>query len=456
MSYITTGDASREIQKLSKKCAAHNYIDPELFDTYNVKLGLREKNGKGVLTGLTEVSTVNGSREEVGVTVPIPGELRYRGININDLVYGFVKGERFGFEETVYLLLFGELPTLDELTSFKRLLAYYRQLPTDFVEDVILRNPNKDIMNSMARAVLSLDSYDRNPDDLSIPNVLRQSLKLIATLPTIAAYSYLSYRHYIQRRGLYLHNPKPEFSTSENILRMLRLDKEFTQLEARVLDIALVLHAEHGGGNNSTFTTHVVTSSGTDTYSSVAASLCSLKGPKHGGANLKVMRMMDEIKTNVSDWHDDDEIAAYLRKILAGEAFDRMGLIYGIGHAVYTISDPRAVIAKKYTMKLAEETGRDDEAYLYEAVERLAPEIIKSERKMYKPVCANIDFYSGFAYSMMNIPDEFITPLFAISRIAGWSAHRIEELTTAHKIIRPAYMSVATDANYIPLNERHN
>ena len=309
-------------------------------------------------------------------------------------------------------------------------------------------------MNAMASDVLALNAYDKHSDDLSIPNVLRQSIKLIAVLPMIAAYSYLSYRHIYMRRGLYIHNPKPELSAAENILRILRQDKSFTPLEAKVLDIALVLHAEHGGGNNSTFTTHVVTSSGTDTYSSVAASLCSLKGPKHGGANIKVMKMFEEIKQNVKDWKDDDEVSAYLLKILRKEAFDKSGLIYGMGHAVYTISDPRAEILEKYTMEMAAECGRQDEADLYHSVARLAPELMRQERKMYKPVSPNIDFYSGFAYNMLNIPDEFITPLFAIARIAGWSAHRIEELTCAGKIIRPAYMSVAQDEEYIPLSER--
>ena len=454
MSEMTATTAAREIHKLAKLCEEHNHIEADLYDKYQVKRGLREQNGKGVLTGLTEISTVNGSKEIDGVITPIEGQLSYRGIDINDLVNGFMNGHRFGYEETVYLLLFGTLPNAQEMERFNKLLGFNRKLPADFVEDVILKAPNKDVMNAMAQSILALNAYDKRSDDIDIPNVLRQSISLIATLPMIAAYSYLAYRHYMQRRGLYLHNPKPELSTAENILRMLRQDKKYDEAEARVLDLALVLHAEHGGGNNSTFTTHVVTSSGTDTYSSMAASLCSLKGPKHGGANIKVIKMFDEIKANVKDWYDDDEIAKYLNKILDKKAFDKSGLIYGMGHAVYSLSDPRAVILKKYTLDLAERKGRESEAHLYKTVERLAPQVIAEHRKIYKGVCTNIDFYSGFAYDMLNIPEEFITPLFAIGRIAGWSAHRIEELTCANKIIRPAYMSVAENTEYVPINER--
>ncbi|MCR5543367.1 MAG: citrate/2-methylcitrate synthase [Eubacterium sp.] len=454
MPEMTAGSATREINKLAKLCEESNHIQPEMYDTYHVKKGLREPSGKGVLTGLTEISTVVGSKTIDGVFTPVEGELRYRGINIKDLVNGFTNGHRFGYEETVYLLLFGRLPSQSELEQFTKLISYSRKLPTDFTEDVILKNPNKDVMNAMAQSILALNAYDKRSDDLDIPNVLRQCISLIATLPMIGAYSYLAYRHYMMRRGLYIHNPKPELSTAENLLRLLRQDKKFDPLEAQLLDIALVLHAEHGGGNNSTFTTHVVTSSGTDTYSSVAASLCSLKGPKHGGANIQVIKMFDEIKTNVSDWYDDDEIAAYLKKILDKKAFDKTGLIYGMGHAVYSLSDPRAEILKKYTLQLAEYKGRDDEAHLYKAVGRLAPQVIAEHRKIYKGVCTNIDFYSGFAYDMLNIPREFITPLFAIGRISGWSAHRIEELLCAGKIIRPAYMSVSENAKYVPINER--
>ena len=454
MTEYTSATASKEIHKLAELCKENNHIEPELYDRYQVKKGLREPSGKGVLTGLTEISTVNGSKMIDGVLTPIDGQLRYRGIDINDLVNGFTNNHRFGFEETIYLLLFGALPDSTELENFNKLLGFNRRLPNDFIEDVILKSPNKDVMNAMSQAVLAMNAYDKRSDDLDIQNVLRQSISLIATLPMIAAYSYLSYRHYLQRRGLYIHNPKPELSTAENLLRMLRQDKKFDEIEAKLLDIALVLHAEHGGGNNSTFTTHVVTSSGTDTYSSVAASLCSLKGPKHGGANIKVIKMFEDIKANVSDWYDDDEIKDYLTKIVNKEVFDKTGLIYGMGHAVYSLSDPRAVILKKYTMQLAEHKGRESEAHLYKAVEKLAPIVIGEHRKIYKGICTNIDFYSGFAYDMLNIPQEFITPLFAIGRIAGWSAHRIEELTCADKIIRPAYMSVAENSDYIPINER--
>ena len=454
MSEYTSNAAAKEIIKLSKLCEENNHIEAQLYEKYHVKKGLREPSGKGVLTGLTEISTVNGSKEIDGVLTPIEGQLMYRGIDIKELVNGFTNSHRFGFEETVYLLLFGALPDKTEMEKFNSLIAYNRKLPPDFIEDVILKSPNKDVMNAMSQAVLAMNAYDKHSDDLDIPNVLRQSISLIATLPMIAAYSYLSYRHYLQRRGLYIHNPKPELSTAENLLRMLRQDKHFDEVEARLLDIALVLHAEHGGGNNSTFTTHVVTSSGTDTYSSVAASLCSLKGPKHGGANIKVIKMFEDIKANVSDWYDEDEVKDYLTKIVNKEAFDRTGLIYGMGHAVYSLSDPRAVILKKYTMELAEHKGRESEAHLYETVEKLAPEVIGEHRKIFKGICTNIDFYSGFAYSMLNIPQEFITPLFAIARIAGWSAHRIEELTCADKIIRPAYMSVADKAAYVPISER--
>ena len=454
MSYASAGEISRQIHKLANLCLENNQIDPGLYDVYHVKKGLREPSGKGVLTGLTEISTVNGTREVDGKIVPIEGELYYRGINIKDLVKGFSEDGRFGYEETVYLLLFGSLPDKNELDHWNRLMSYARRLPEDFLEDMVLKSPNKDIMNAMARSILALNSYDRNPDDLSVPNVLRQSIKLIANVPLIAAYSYLAYRHYMQNRGLYIHNPKPELSAAENLLRIMRQDKKFTPLEARLLDIALVLHAEHGGGNNSTFTTHVVTSSGTDTYSSVAASLCSLKGPKHGDANIKAKKMFDELKKEIRDWNDDEEISAYLLKILRKEAFDKSGLIYGIGHAIYTISDPRAKILEHYTKQLAEEKGRMDEFNLHQAVARLAPDLMRQERKMYKPVSPNIDFYSGFAYNMMGLPDEFITPLFAIARVAGWSAHRIEELTCTNKIIRPAYMSVAHTMDYVPLEKR--
>lgn len=442
------------IFSLSEKCLKNGVIDRELYEKHHVNRGLRDLNGKGVVTGLTEISTINSSKIINGESVPCPGELYYRGININDIVSGFLKDNRFGFEETVYLLLFGELPNAEELKEFNELLVTYRTLPRNFVRDVVMKAPNRDIMNSLARSVLTLYSYDKNANDLSIPNVLRQSIQLIANFPLLMVYAYQAYNHYIMKQGLYIHNPEKKYSTAENILLLLRPDQSFSPLEARLLDMALVLHAEHGGGNNSTFTTHVVTSSGTDTYSSTAASLCSLKGPKHGGANIKVHKMFEDIKKHVSDWKDDDEVSAYLVKILEKEAFDKSGLIYGMGHAVYSVSDPRAEIFKQYVGYLSAEKGRSDEYELYNSVARLATDIIGKRRRIYKGVSPNIDFYSGFAYSMMNLPEELYTPVFAAARISGWSAHRIEELVNANKIIRPAYTAVAPERAYVPLNER--
>lgn len=442
------------IFSLSEKCLKNGVIDRELYEKHHVNRGLRDLNGKGVVTGLTEISTINSSKIINGESVPCPGELYYRGININDIVSGFLKDNRFGFEETVYLLLFGELPNAEELKEFNELLVTYRTLPRNFVRDVVMKAPNRDIMNSLARSVLTLYSYDKNANDLSIPNVLRQSIQLIANFPLLMVYAYQAYNHYIMKQGLYIHNPEKKYSTAENILLLLRPDQSFSPLEARLLDMALVLHAEHGGGNNSTFTTHVVTSSGTDTYSSTAASLCSLKGPKHGGANIKVHKMFEDIKKHVSDWKDDDEVSAYLVKILEKEAFDKSGLIYGMGHAVYSVSDPRAEIFKQYVGYLSAEKGRSGEYELYNSVARLATDIIGKRRRIYKGVSPNIDFYSGFAYSMMNLPEELYTPVFAAARISGWSAHRIEELVNANKIIRPAYTSVAPERAYVPLNER--
>ncbi len=443
-----------EFERLAKLCETRDVIDNSLYAKYNVKRGLRDLDGKGVLTGITEISTINSSRVIDGVSTPIEGELFYRGININDLVEGFTSENRFGYEETVYLLLFGELPTRTELEKFNKLLGFYRRLPKNFTRDVIMATPNKDIMNALAKSILTLSSYDKNTSDISIPNVLRQSIALIANFPALAVYSYLAYRHYGLRKGIYIHPPKPELSTAENLLRMLRSDKSYTDTEAKLLDLALVLHAEHGGGNNSTFTTHVVTSSGTDTYSSVAASLCSLKGPKHGGANVKVKLMFDDIKENIKDWSDEEQIRNYLNDILDKKAFDKSGLIYGMGHAVYSISDPRANLFKKFVKKLSDEKGRQDEYKLYKDVARIAQEVIGDKRKIYKGVSPNIDFYSGFVYSMLELPEELFTPLFAVARIAGWSAHRIEELINANKIIRPAYMSIAENRDYIPLSDR--
>ncbi len=443
-----------EIFSLAEKCVQNSNIDPELYTVHQVKRGLRDLDGKGVVTGLTEISTINSSKIVDGESVPCDGELYYRGIDINSIVDGFYNDGRFGFEETVYLLLFGKLPDMAELESFKKILSDYRSLPTNFVRDVIMKAPNGDIMNSLAKSVLTLYSYDKNANDTSLPNVLRQCVQLIATFPLLSVYAYHAYNHYEKFKGLYIHRPDPELSTAENILRLLRTDKVFTHLEARILDMALVLHAEHGGGNNSTFTTHVVTSSGTDTYSSVAASLCSLKGPKHGGANIKVKYMFDDIKKNVCDWKDDEAIKAYLRKILAKEAFDKSGLVYGMGHAVYSISDPRAEIFKKFVGDLSVEKGRYDEFELYKKVAELATEVISEKRRIYKGVSPNIDFYSGFAYSMLELPDELYTPMFATARIAGWSAHRMEELINANKIIRPAYKSVSEITDYVPLDKR--
>lgn len=454
MSVRNYSTISKEIYSLADKCVENSKIDASLYDLHQVKRGLRDLDGKGVVTGLTEISTILSSKTVDGVTVPCDGELYYRGVNVNDLVKGFETDGRFGFEETVYLLLFGALPTADELDSFTKMLNSYRTLPTNFVRDVIMKAPNPDIMNSLARSVLTLYSYDKNANDLSIPNVLRQCIQLIANFPLLSVYAYNSYMHFTKGKSLYIHRPSTSLSTAENILRLLRPDKQFTELEARMLDLALVLHAEHGGGNNSTFTTHVVTSSGTDTYSSMAASLCSLKGPKHGGANIKVKQMFDDIKKHVHDWNDDEEIKAYLGKLLNKEAFDKSGLIYGMGHAVYSLSDPRSNILKLHVGLLSREKGRSKEFALYSKIAELAPEVIAAKRRIYKGVSANVDFYSGFVYSMLDLPEELYTPIFAIARVAGWSAHRIEEMINANKIIRPAYTSVAPNVEYVPLNKR--
>lgn len=440
--------------KLSQRCETTNYIDPELFTKYSVKRGLRDLDGRGVLVGLTDIGEVHSYIVDEGEIVPIPGQLSYRGINISQITKGYLKDHRLGFEETTYLLLFGNLPTKEELHQFETILGHERQLPTNFVNDIILKNPSHNIMNSLARSVLALYSYDENPDDTSTYNVLKQCLSLIACFPTLAVYGYQAYAHIHKNQSLYIHPPKPELSTAENILHMLRPDCHYTPLEATLLDLALILHAEHGGGNNSTFTTHLVTSSGTDTYSVIAAALGSLKGPKHGGANIKVVHMLEDMKQTIKDWKDDEAIEDYLMRILNQEAFDHSGLIYGIGHAVYSISDPRAIILKEYAEKLAIEKGLQDEFNFYAKIEELAPQVIAKKRKIYKGVSANVDFYSGFVYSMLNLPLELYTPIFAIARISGWSAHRIEEIVNRGKIIRPAYKSVAKRKVYIPLNER--
>ena len=448
-------DKSSIFSKYRELAVSNGLIDSELYGKYEVKRGLRDISGKGVLAGLTEISEVRSYTVVDSDMIPCEGELFYRGINIKDIVAGFTNEDRYGFEETCYLLMFGKLPNEEEYREFRELLTSYMTLPDEFVRDTIMSAPSRDLMNALSKGVLTLYSYDDNADDISIENVIRQSIQLIAQMPLIAVYSYRAYSHYYKKKSLVIRQPKPTLSTAENILRMLRKNNKFTQLEAKILDLALVLHAEHGGGNNSTFTTHVVTSSGTDTYSSTVASLGSLKGPRHGGANIKVVQMFEDIKENVSDWNNDDEISCYLEKILNKEAFDCSGLIYGIGHAVYSLSDPRAVIFKQYVEDLAKEKGMEEEYNLYANVERLAPKVIANVRKMYKGVSANVDFYSGFVYRMLNLPQELYTPLFAISRIAGWSAHRIEEIANAGKIIRPAYKSVSKHYDYQKLSERN-
>ena len=447
-------DITPKIKDLSQLCFDNSHIDSELYSKFDVKKGLRDINGKGVLTGLTEISEIRQSKIEDGKEIPWHGRLFYRGYDIEDIIKGFISDGRSGYEEVVYLLLFGELPSKNSLAEFKSMLSQYRTLPTNFVRDVIMKAPNADIMNALAKSVLTLASYDTNACDVSIDNVLRQCLQLISVFPMLSIYSYQAYAHYNLGKSLFIHSPKPELSTAENILRMLRPNKTYSALEAQVLDMALVLHAEHGGGNNSTFTTRVVASSGTDTYSAIAAGLCSLKGPKHGGANNKVVKMFDEMRTTVKDWSDDWEISEYLKQLLHKNAFDKSGLIYGMGHAVYSISDPRARVFKSFVEKLSQEKGLYDEYKLYENVERLAPEVIASEKKIYKGVSANVDFYSGFAYKMLGLPLELYTPIFAIARIAGWSAHRLEELINAGKIIRPAYKNVAPEREYVSMNNR--
>ena len=441
-----------EIEALTRTLEKNGVIDRELYDNYRVNRGLRDLNGNGVLTGLTEISEVNG-RDPEGK--PIPGELYYRGYNVRDLVKGFLSEHRYGFEEITYLLLFGILPDQTQLKDFEKLLGSYRSLPNSFVRDIIMKAPSTNIMNSMARSVLTLYAYDNNPDDTSLANVLRQSIQLIAMFPQLALHSYQAYDYYRRdSASFFIHDPLPSLSTAENILYMLRPDGAYTATEARVLDMALVLHAEHGGGNNSTFTTHVVTSTGTDSYSAIASALGSLKGPKHGGANIKVTHMFEEIKQNVKDWSDEGEITAYVNRILNKDAFDHTGLIYGIGHAIYSKSDPRAEIFRKFVQALAHEKNLEQEYFLYETVERAAPELISGQRKMYKGVSANVDFYSGFVYQMLGIPEELFTPIFASARISGWCAHRIEELINGNRIIRPAYKAVQPQRIYIPMEER--
>ena len=441
----------QHLSKLSEQCAR---IDPALYAKYDVKRGLRDINGKGVLVGLTEISDVCSTKMIDGKLRPADGDLYYRGYNVKDIIDGTSENSHFGFEECTYLLLFGKLPARTELTEFTKMLSEYRTLPTSFVRDIIMKAPSKDMMNTLARSVLTLYSYDDLADDISLPNVLRQCLQLISLFPLLSVYGYQAYKHYHDGASLFIHPPKAEYSTAENILLMLRPDQKYTPLEAKILDLALVLHMEHGGGNNSTFTTHVVSSSGTDTYSAIAAALGSLKGPKHGGANIKVVRMFDDMKSHVKDWTDEEEVSNYLRKLLHKEAFDQKGLIYGMGHAVYSISDPRARIFKTFVEQLAKEKHREKDYRLYAMVEELAPKIIGEERHIYKGVSANVDFYSGFVYSMLDLPLELYTPMFACARIVGWSAHRMEELINTDKIIRPAYKSVKDEVDYVPLENR--
>lgn len=442
------------LERWSKMAEESSIVEPALYAKHGVKRGLRDVSGHGVLAGLTQIGELAAYVTKGEESVPIPGELIYRGIDINDLVDGFVSGGRHGFEETCYLLLFGTLPNKKELGIFGEQLAANRALPRNFVHDAILRMPSRDTMNAMARGVLALYTLDKNPNDTSIPNVLRQSLHLISKLPMLAVYAYLAHLEEFHGTSLVIHRPVPHLGTAENFLHMLRPNSKYTELEARLLDLTLVLQAEHGGGNNSSFTAHVVSSTGTDTYSAIAAALGSLKGPRHGGANVKVVEMFDDLKEEVRDWEDEDEIKAYLHRILSREAFDGQGLIYGMGHPVYSVSDPRALILRGYADDLAKEKGFSDEFRLYERVERLAPEVIRGERTMFKGVSANVDFYSGFVYRMLNIPPELYTPLFAMARIVGWSAHRIEELANRGKIIRPAYKSVAPRSTYVALKDR--
>ncbi len=445
---------TKTIARWSEAMRTQTTMNPMLYDTYGVKRGLRDKNGKGVLAGLTSISQVQGKKLVDGKELPCEGRLFYRGYSIFDLVRGESTRRHCLAEECAYLLLFGSLPTEQQLREFSDALAQNRTLPQNFTRDVIMKAPSSDVMNTLTRSVLTLSAYDAQALDNSLPNVLRQSLVLIGTLPLMSVYGYHAYHHYCQDGSFYIHHPVENLTMAENLLMMLRPDRQFSALEAQVLDLALVLHMEHGGGNNSTFTTHVVTSSGSDTYSVMAAALCSLKGAKHGGANLKVVGMMDDLRARVSDTADRDQVERYLTRVLHGEEFDHTGLIYGMGHAVYSLSDPRAVIFKSFVKRLAQEKGRLEEYQLYETVEQLAPEIISRERRIYKGVCANVDFYSGFVYRMLDIPQELFTPIFAVARMVGWSAHRMEELINTDKIIRPAYQSICPQRAYVPLKER--
>lgn len=442
------------LARCADAAARHNAIDPSLHRKFNTKRGLRNDDGTGVLIGLTEIGEVHGYYIDDQERVPDPGRLSYRGINVRDLVHGFQTDGRWGYEETAYLLLFGQLPTTDELAAFSEILGARRALPDAFAEDMILSAPSSNIMNKLARSVLAAYSYDDNPEELTVANVLRQSIELIARFPTMVAYGYNAKRRYHHGESLYLHSPDPDRSTAENFLAMIRPTQEFTPLEAELLDLALVLHAEHGGGNNSAFTIHVVSSADTDTYSAVAAAVGSLKGAKHGGAAGRVRAMMRDIEEHVDDWHDDAAVREYLRKILRKEAYDRSGLIYGVGHAVYTLSDPRAVLLGEKARDLAAEQGETARMDLYDRVARLAPEVFREVKRTDQIIAPNVDFYSGLVYSMLNIPEELFTPIFAVARIAGWAAHRIEEIVSGGRIIRPAYKNIVGQRAYVPLRDR--
>lgn len=446
-------DITPQIEKLSAICTERDKIAPELYKEYDVKRGLRDLNGKGVLAGLTNISEVYAKKIVDGEELPCPGELYYRGYNVKELTAGFLSDDRFGFEEVAYLLLFGELPGKNDLKEFSSELGERRQLPQNFFRDVIMKAPAENLMISLSKSILTLYSYDSEAEDTSFKNVMRQCLNLISQFPMLAVYSYNAYNH-SKGNSLFIHQPRPDLSTAENILMMLRPDQKYSKVEAKVLDLALILHMEHGGGNNSSFTTRVVTSSGTDTYSVMAAALGSLKGPRHGGANIKVMQMFEDLKSEIKDWKDEEAVAEYLKGILRKEKFDKAGLIYGIGHAIYSVSDPRAEVFKKFVEELAHNKGMEEEFELYKLVERLAPELIAGERKMYKGVNTNVDFYSGFVYNMLGLPVELYTPMFAIARIVGWSAHRLEEIVSAEKIIRPAYMSVSKRRSYVAIEDR--
>lgn len=444
----------QQVDHLMELAEPHYQIEPDLYMKYEVKRGLRDLDGRGVRAGLTTISKVSATQLVDGKEVSAPGQLLYRGIPIDQLVQGFITHNRFGFEEIIYLLLMGRLPKPEEMQEFHQLLAHYQELPNHFNSGVIMKMPSDNIMNTMAKCVLALHAYDPKPDDTSLPNVMRQCLQLIAQFPSLAVFGYQASMYFRNDKSMFIQKPDPKLTIAENILYMMRPDGKYTQLEAKLLDLCLVLHAEHGGGNNSAFTVHVVSSSGTDTYSTVAAALGSLKGPKHGGANIKVMEMFRDLKANCRDWKDEDAIRAYLSGLLRGEGFDHTGLIYGMGHAVYSVSDPRAVILKGFVEQLSAEKSCHEEFELYATVERLAKEVITQNRKIYKGVCANVDFYSGFVYRMLGLPVDLYTPIFAIARIAGWSAHRLEELINCRKIIRPAYLSVAEPQPYVPMEER--